>query len=701
MSQTLAEKGYRGELIRWNYFPLDSIWSFLQGSDTTLGVRQSNNIEWQKINTEFLLDEKGKPVSWQGVGWFRKKFEVPLSWRGKAIAFRIGHFGASEIYLDRKLIAQYGIVANSIQDEKILIPRRPVIVQLDSQASHVIDIHYSNQHANSPGYPIMFTGFRLLLAPPDIAPQVEVTPVPTIPITSCIVFIFAMFFLFVYFFEVKRLASLLTALLMFDVCAIFVVTYFQNTLQEWTPQVTDFILQNIFISWNVCLQILIIYALYYDGKMPGRTWLVIALMGFFIISYMVPSLFATAGIISLLVLFELFRMIVSGVRHKKSGFLILLIGVLIQQISFLVLVLDVFKLFPIMTPTHEYLLMIFPQMGIPLPYALHLAWEFGAANRNLRSQLIQVNKLSATTLKQEQEKQEILTQQKEKLEIMVVDRTLELSQQKEALQKTLLNLESTQSQLIQSEKMASLGELTAGIAHEIQNPLNFINNFSEVNKELIEEMKQELAVGNVPEATSIANNVQQNEEKINHHGKRADAIVKGMLQHSQSSAGKNEPTDINVLAGEYLRLAYHGYRAKEKSFSIKMKTDYDESIGKINIIPQEMGRVLLNLYNNAFYAVTEKKLLQPEDYEPTVSVNTKMINGKVEIRVIDNGNGIPKKVINKIFQPFFTTKPTGQGTGLGLSLSYDIIKAHGGELKVESKEGEGGAFMVQIPVVQN
>jgi two-component system NtrC family sensor kinase len=259
------------------------------------------------------------------------------------------------------------------------------------------------------------------------------------------------------------------------------------------------------------------------------------------------------------------------------------------------------------------------------------------------------------------------------------------------------DLKATQAQLIQSEKMASLGELTAGIAHEIQNPLNFVNNFSDVNAELIEEMKTELKEGNWEDAIAIANDIADNEKKINHHGKRADGIVKGMLQHSRSSSGMKEPTDINALADEYLRLAYHGLRAKDKSFNATMKTNFDESIGNINIIPQDIGRVLLNLYNNAFYAVIEKKKQQPDGYEPTVSVGTKKINGKVEIKVKDNGNGIPQKVLDKIFQPFFTTKPTGQGTGLGLSLSYDIVKAHGGEIKVETKEGEGSMFIILLP----
>jgi signal transduction histidine kinase/ligand-binding sensor domain-containing protein len=276
------------------------------------------------------------------------------------------------------------------------------------------------------------------------------------------------------------------------------------------------------------------------------------------------------------------------------------------------------------------------------------------------------------------------------LEEKVDQRTTELNH-------SIETLKATQSQLIQSEKMASLGELTAGIAHEIQNPLNFMNNFSEVNKELLIEMKDEIDKGNADEIKTIANNVITNEEKIIHHGKRADAIIKGMLQHSRSSTSVKESTDINALADEYLRLAYHGIRAREKSFNAAMKTDFDQRIGNINIIPQDIGRVLLNLYNNAFYELTEKTKQQREGYEPTVSVSTNKVNSKVEIRVKDNGNGIPSEVLDKIFQPFFTTKPTGQGTGLGLSLSYDIVKAHGGEIKAETKEGEGAEFVVQIP----
>ena len=276
-------------------------------------------------------------------------------------------------------------------------------------------------------------------------------------------------------------------------------------------------------------------------------------------------------------------------------------------------------------------------------------------------------------------------------------RTIELENKNRELEDAMHDLKTAQSLLIQSEKMASLGELTAGIAHEIQNPLNFVNNFSEVNTELIAEMKNEIDKGNLDEIKALANDIEANEQKINHHGKRADAIVKGMLQHSRASSGVKELTNINALADEYLRLGYHGLRAKDKSFNATMKTDFDDNIGNVNVVPQDIGRVVLNLITNAFYAVDEKKKQQPEGYEPTVTVSTKKTGDNLMISVKDNGNGIPQKIMDKIFQPFFTTKPTGQGTGLGLSLSYDIVKAHGGELKVETKEGEGSEFLIILP----
>ncbi len=274
-----------------------------------------------------------------------------------------------------------------------------------------------------------------------------------------------------------------------------------------------------------------------------------------------------------------------------------------------------------------------------------------------------------------------------------------LNRQKNEIEETLSKLRSAQAQLIQSEKMASLGELTAGIAHEIQNPLNFVNNFSEVNTELIAELlaERKKGLGDFSSEDNLLNDIKGNEEKINQHGKRADAIVKSMMLHSRLDAGQKELADINKLANEYLRLSYLGFRGKDNSFSATTKTDFDETIGMVSIIPQDIGRVLLNLYNNAFYAVNEKSKQQIKGYEPSVLVTTKKAGGKVELRVKDNGSGIPQNLTDKIFQPFFTTKPAGQGTGLGLSLSYDIIKAHGGTIRVDSKEGEEAEFEVQLP----
>ncbi|UCE92618.1 MAG: ATP-binding protein, partial [Flavobacteriaceae bacterium] len=273
---------------------------------------------------------------------------------------------------------------------------------------------------------------------------------------------------------------------------------------------------------------------------------------------------------------------------------------------------------------------------------------------------------------------------------------LELANKK--IEKTLVDLKQTQAQLIQSEKMASLGELTAGIAHEIQNPLNFVNNFSEVSHELLTEMKEELDNGDLEEVRAISKDIEQNLEKINHHGHRASDIVKGMLQHSRSSSGKKELIDISALADEYLRLAYHGLRAKDKSFNAKMETNFEENLDKINIVPQDIGRVILNLITNAFHAVSERKKESVQPFAPTVKVRTKKTGKTIEVVVSDNGKGIPEKALDKIFQPFFTTKPTGQGTGLGLSLSYDIIKAHGGELKVATKENKGTEFKIILPI---
>jgi two-component system NtrC family sensor kinase len=307
--------------------------------------------------------------------------------------------------------------------------------------------------------------------------------------------------------------------------------------------------------------------------------------------------------------------------------------------------------------------------------------------------------LRLSTSKKQQQELRRINERKDELEAMVAARTAEITQQKNELQETVKELQATQAQLIQQEKLASLGELTAGIAHEIQNPLNFVNNFSEVSMELIEEMEEEMAKGDMEEANAIAADIKQNLEKIRHHGKRADGIVKGMLQHSRASSNIKEPTNLNTIADEYFRLAYHGLRAKDKSFNAELVANLDPNLPLINIVPQDVGRVLLNMFTNAFYAVHQKQKTVGGDFKPRVEVSTKVIGKEVEVIVRDNGSGIPDAIKDKIMQPFFTTKPAGEGTGLGLSLSYDIIvKAHKGHINIESKEGEGTAFVITLPL---
>ena len=390
------------------------------------------------------------------------------------------------------------------------------------------------------------------------------------------------------------------------------------------------------------------------------------------------------------------RLNLQAVRRRRPGAWILLVTSLLLALALIFLVWLSFAGENQLSALLQSISFIIPGIGLSLFYA----GEFARTGSSLRLRVIEVERLSQKMMAAEKEKQQILGAQNETLEKQVTERTAALSQ-------SLKDLKETQTQLIQREKMASLGELTAGVAHEIQNPLNFVNNFSEVNAELIDEMQQEMDKGNTERAKILAGDIKQNFDKITEHGKRADSIVKGMLQHSHSSIATKEPSDINALADEYLRLAYHGWKAKNKLFNATLKTDFDETIGKINIIPQDIGRALLNIYNNAFYAVIEKNASASsagQPYQPTISVRTKKIKDKsdshrMEISVADNGNGIPQKFLLKIFQPFFTTKPTGQGTGLGLSLSYEIIEAHGGELKVETKEGEGATFIIQLPVI--
>jgi signal transduction histidine kinase len=439
--------------------------------------------------------------------------------------------------------------------------------------------------------------------------------------------------------------------------------------------------------------------------------LIFVLLISYLFAFFIPSLRDTTGgtspgsllniiLISIVIISSFITLLIFKRLHHTNvkPFFIAVIPFLVS-IAFILLMIVVITKDPSSRFDKLYnTLMFFSLIWMVVSFSWTLFRRYNNQAKALSEQALEIERIAR---EKEEERSRLIELQKTELEKQVLERTAELNN-------SLQNLRSTQSQLIQSEKMASLGELTAGIAHEIQNPLNFVNNFSDVNRELIDELNAERLKPNAERNEQLENgilsDIKENEQKINHHGKRADAIVKGMLQHSRSSSGVKEPTNINALADEYLRLAYHGLRAKDKSFNAKFETDFDNSIGKINLVPQEIGRVILNLINNAFYAVNEKQKHNLNGYEPTVIVSTKTVKpplgslgAKIEIKVKDNGNGISQKNLDKIFQPFFTTKPTGQGTGLGLSLAYDIItKGHGGELNVETKEGEGSEFIIKL-----
>jgi signal transduction histidine kinase len=669
--------------------------------------------QWQTIGNIFLDTLSFRSINWSGTGVFRKKFTVPDSLKNRRAEFFFGQSGASEIYLDGKLVCRFGIVAGATRDE--FINQKAVQIELDSQSSHQLVVYHSNHIDTSIIKRFEFTGYGIKLSIYNPADEEALDMFTHAVISVCIILSFCLFFLFVYGFYPFRLASLMSALYLANFSLIFI-----GALLTLSTNVKTLVLGNdiwnIGFDCNPCWNLLFLYSIYYK-KIPRRSWILVAIMTIFVsfVFFATPLPLKIVVPILILIALESWRIIILGLRNKRTGFWIIAIGTFISLIGSFVAIFDAFNFFPWYLTTTQIILAIVTDLSFPLTLSLQLAWEFGTSNRDLRRQLAHVNDLSRKNLEQEQEKQQILAEQNEMLEKQVAERTHEVVSQKREIENqrdqvthTLGELRSTQNQLIQSEKMASLGELTAGIAHEIQNPLNFVNNFSELNTELIEEMNREIDSGNLAQIKNIASDLGQNTEKITHHGKRADAIVKGMLLHSRKSTGQKEPTDINALTDEYLRLSYHGLRAQDKSFNSNMETSFDETLDKINIIPQDIGRVLLNLFNNAFYAVNEKRSLvnQSADpinpagksYEPLVSVSTKKTGDKVEIRITDNGTGIPQKVVDKIFQPFFTTKPTGQGTGLGLSLSYDIIKISGGTIEVQTQEGNGTTFIIQLPV---
>jgi two-component system NtrC family sensor kinase len=706
-----ASFGQGKQPIEWtkhNFLWVDRIWTYQGGVPKQEYFDPAYDDQlWSQVDTDsihIIISDKSK---WPGIGVFRHKFNVPDSLRGKrAELILLYMMGAAEIYLDGKLIAQNGKVAAVATEEVVklaLVPQHPVQIELDDKPSHVIAVYYSNH--NTKLIRRGWEGFVIMFAPDNTIGYTK-DSFPHGTISMSIILVFCLFFWFVYAFYPFRLASLISALFIANFSLIFIGGFTAESSHAPDTVILGQNMWNVGFACNPGWVLLFLYSIYFN-RLPKRSWIVVGLMmlcaALGVFSHAMPFNIVLPIFIPLQV--EAWRIIILGIIKKKTGFWILAIGLFTSLCGSFIAIFDVFNFFPWYITTTQTVLAIITDLSFPLTLALHFAWEFGSANRDLTRQLVSVKDLSLKNLEQEQEKQQILSSQNETLEKQVAERTSEvvarnkeIEKQRDQVSNTLADLRAAQNQLIQSEKMASLGELTAGIAHEIQNPLNFVNNFSEVNKELLSEMKEEIEMGNLEDAKSIAGTLIENQEKITHHGKRAGAIVKGMLEHSRSSSGIKEPTDISALTDEYLRLAYHGLRAKDKSFNVTLKTSFDEGPHTVNVIPQDIGRVMLNLLNNAFYAVHEKTKHTVGEFEPLVQVSTKISGDKVLISVKDNGNGIPQSIVEKIFQPFFTTKPTGQGTGLGLSLSYDIVKAHGGTMKVKTHENEGAEFQVELPI---
>ena len=671
---------------------LDKNWKFHVGDNPEWAIPVFNDSDWNSINPALNIITIPSIKSDSSI-WLRLKINV-LNLERTQLSLAIKQSGASQVFLNGKKIADYGVISNNRNEIIAVNPlNKPLLFFSDSSAVQTLAVRYAFQPGINyrPMFNFTYPLFKATIALQASAIE-QYSSSRYIALDSFKIGIYLMLFvihiIFFMFYSQAKSNLFLAIWALFSIISTlyFVLQYAATNVAE-----RNFNTVISLITGGIS-NISLLYSIYLLLKQkPQKLFMVFISFSVFSSVYSMYGDYVMRDYISFIftILSVLFvvSMAFKAFKQKINGALYIVWGCILFMIFWTLFFLSlVFH----WGPTSEDIFFHLSIFVFPISISAMLGLEIKFINKSLAQKLAEVKTLS-------NEKQQILAAQNEKLEQKVKDRTA-------ALSASLEDLKSTQSQLIQKEKMASLGELTAGIAHEIQNPLNFVNNFSEVNKELLIEMKDEMKKGNLDDANEIANDVIANEEKINHHGKRADAIVKGMLQHSQISISKKEPTDINKLADEYLRLSYHGLRAKDKSFNATMKTDFDETIGNINIIPQDIGRVLLNLFNNAFYAVAEKKKQSDNEYQPIVTVSTSRSplsgrgpGGDVTIKVSDNGNGISQKIVDKIFQPFFTTKPTGRGTGLGLSLSYDIIKAHGGEIRVETKEDEGTAFIIEIP----
>ncbi|HEX8429124.1 sensor histidine kinase [Hymenobacter sp.] len=684
---------------------LNQGWRFHPGDNPRWALPGLSELQWQPIDPTLSLHSLPQ-VEKAGSGWLRLRFRVSPALRKQALVLRISQYAASEIYFNGRLLRQYGTLSSDPKQVRPYWPDdEPIELQLSEAEEQVLAVRFAvwpRFSVFSDFFVPSFFRARLEgLQQVVQSNQLEATYKTSDMLLFGAFLLLSVLHLAFYLYNPAQRANYFFTLYTLAGAISFACTGFLDEVHRLDVRI------GVDILSYVCLQtggILVVRALYSLFGVPiGSIYRGLWAANFLSLGLLTfanhYSWYPTVGFM-LLVTVEQLRLTLGALRQTKqaagiiaTGFAVSLVLLLaygfISRYNQALLQVNVLSL-PLRT------ILTFPVFLSPvLAISLYLTRQFAWASRLLEIKLNQVRNLSQQMLAQEQEKQQLLAQQNETLERKVQQRTA-------ALQKTLHNLQATQNQLIQREKMASLGELTAGIAHEIQNPLNFVKNFSEVANELLLELKDEmLPVLAAPQKTytcDLLGELTEVLEKIHHHGHRAGSIVQGMLEHARIGTGERALTDLNALADEFMRLSYQGLRAKNPDFSAKLTTDFDPDLGLLEVVPQDMGRVLLNLFNNAFYAVCKRQAQEGKDYKPEVLVRTLRCSNAVQLVVRDNGTGIPSSILSKIYQPFFTTKPTGQGTGLGLSLSYDIVtKMHKGNLLVDTQEGQYTEFTVSLP----
>ncbi|WP_223648769.1 sensor histidine kinase [Hymenobacter psoromatis] len=672
-------------------------WRYHAGDDPAWARPDFDDSRWDTLSPTRPRREL-PPALGTGISWLRLRFRLGASLRQRDLLFNSFGVGAIEVYLNGRLVQRQGVLAADparVQPLGQFLP--PGAVPAGGPAEQVLAVRYA------PWRPLLPLGLsqRPQLRVTLFAPQQfwegrarerdsAIVLLVLVGFSALLAFLHFAFF----YYNPSQPANRYFARFALTIALGSLLGYGFRTLALPTlvPFLALLVLANVLAAMNGLWAIRALYALFHfrPGRLYRGLWVAYWGVVLLLIVSQNPAVDSAWTILVVGCVVEQLRLTVIALRQGQRGAGLIAAGFAGQL---LVAMAYCAVLYLAKTPS-QLLLNVLLLLGIVLPalgISLFLAREFALDAELLQVKLGEVERLSAQTIAQEQDKQALLAAQNDTLETQVQQRTGEL-------QRSLTELRATQNQLIQKEKMASLGELTAGIAHEIQNPLNFVNNFADVSAELLAELKEAQAAGDAAEVSALADDLTQNLSKIHQHGQRASSIVRGMLEHSRASTGERAALDMNALADEYLRLAYHGLRAKEKSFNATLQTDLAPGLPPVEGVGADLGRVLLNLFNNAFYAVQQRQLAGESGYVPTVSVATKRLAEQVEIQVLDNGTGIPDAVRPKIFQPFFTTKPTGEGTGLGLSLSHDIItKGHGGTLAVASQPGQGTTFTITLP----